>query len=223
MQDLLQGGAGAQPQTGAGSFAGPATSPAGFLSQQQQLLARQLAQPTGLPLTRLTPLQSQQVMTAAVDGRSVTRQSSCSPQQCPQVTAAPPRSFAVPGAQHQRGCTCHQTHWGQPLRLQGSTELVRSDAAQLWWRSRARHVSPAGAGHVAGAAARAAAADDGHPARAVGRVPAADARRLRRPPCSGGVHRILSLQPAARRRGVALPTGASLGRPGATWQSSKPV
>ena len=64
---LLQGGAGAQPHAGAGSFAGPATtSSAGFLSQQQQLLARQLAQPTGLPLTRLTPLQSQQVTAAAI-------------------------------------------------------------------------------------------------------------------------------------------------------------
>jgi hypothetical protein len=63
--NLLQGGAGVQPHAGASSFAGPATtaatSSAGFLSQQQQLLARQLTQPTGLPLTRLTPLQSQQV------------------------------------------------------------------------------------------------------------------------------------------------------------------
>lgn len=67
----MQGGAASQPQTSAAGYAASAASSAGFLSQQQQLLARQLAQPTGLPLTRLTPLQSQQVCCWMVDGQVV--------------------------------------------------------------------------------------------------------------------------------------------------------
>jgi len=51
-------------QIGSGSGAYPSRPQAGFLSHQQQLLARQLAQPVGLPLNRLTPLQSQQVQAA---------------------------------------------------------------------------------------------------------------------------------------------------------------
>ncbi len=58
---LLQGASAQGAANGPAAASTPGSQ--GFLSQshQQMLLARQLAQPSPLPLNRLTPLQSQQV------------------------------------------------------------------------------------------------------------------------------------------------------------------